>query len=126
MEKKWVKLHSKFLNWEWYQDKNTKVLFIHCLLKANWKDGKFEGIDVPRGSFVTSLNSLSEETGLSKQEARTAIKHLISTQEITQLKYSKYTVITIKNYEQYQEANTLSNTVPTQYQHSINTVSTQY
>lgn len=34
-----IKLFRKFLDWGWYQDINTKVLFIHMLLKANWKDG---------------------------------------------------------------------------------------
>lgn len=124
MKEKWIKLHYIFLNWEWYKDKNAKILFIHCLLKANWKDGKFEGMIVPRGSFVTSLNILSEETGLSKQEVRTALKHLNLTQEVTQSKHSKYTVITIVNYERYQQVNTLSNTGATQEQHNANTALT--
>ena len=47
-----IKLYRKFLDWEWYQDINTKVLFIHMLMKANWKDGKFMGTTIPRGSIV--------------------------------------------------------------------------
>ena len=47
-----VILHRKILGWEWYMDINTCRLFIHMLLKANWKDGKFRGTTVPRGSFV--------------------------------------------------------------------------
>lgn len=78
----WVKLYTNLLKWEWYSDKNTTRLFIHCLLKANWKDGKFEGKEIKRGSFVTSLPKLSEETGLSIQQVRTSLKHLISTGEL--------------------------------------------
>ncbi len=101
-DNKWIKLHSKLLNWEWYKDQNTKDLFIHCLLKANWKTARFEGIEIKRGSFVTSYQKLANELGLSKQEIRTALKHLNSTQEITQSQHRKFTVITVLNYNMYQ------------------------
>ncbi len=105
MKEKWVKLHSKFLNWEWYKDKNTKILFIHCLLKANWKDGRFEGMVIPRGSFVTSLDILAKELSLTVQEIRTALKHLISTNVLTSKSTNKYRVITVVSYELYQASN---------------------
>ena len=35
-------------------------------------------------------------------EVRTAVKHLISTNEITKQAYSKFTVFTVKNYDAYQ------------------------
>lgn len=120
----WIKLFSKFMNWEWYTNANTMRLFIHCLLKANWKDGKFEGIEIKRGSFATSLQTLMKELGMSKQEVRTAIKHLISTHEITQTTYPKFTVISIENYNLYQEVNTVANNQLTQEQHRSNTGAT--
>ena len=75
----YVKISRKILEWEWYTDANTKVLFLHILLKANWKDGRFQGIEVPRGSFVTSLQNLAAETGLTVRNVRTALKHLENT-----------------------------------------------
>lgn len=120
----WVKLFTKFITWEWYTNANTMRLFIHCLLKANWKDGKFEGVEIKRGSFATSLQTLVKELGMSKQEIRTAIKHLISTHEITQTSYSKFTVFTIENYNLYQESNTNVNNQLTQEQHTTNTGAT--
>lgn len=120
----WVKLFSKFIFWEWYKDSNTKDLFIHCLLKANWKDGRFEGVEIKRGSFATSLNTLQKELGLSKQQVRTALKHLISTHELTQVTYPKFSVITIVNYELYQQINTVANNQLTQEQHTSNTGTT--
>lgn len=105
MNEKWIKIHNKFLNWEWYTDVNTKAVFIHCILKANWKDGKFMGKVVPRGSFITSLDLLSKELGLSVQEVRTALKHLISTNELTSKSTNKYRIITVVNYEMYQQVN---------------------
>lgn len=118
---KWIKLHSKMLNWEWYTNANVMRLFIHCLLKANWKEGKFEGVEIKRGSFVTSYQKLADELELSKQQIRTALKHLNSTQEITQSQHRKFTVITVVNYEIYQQVNTIPNTKITLNQHSNNT-----
>ena len=91
------------MDWPWYLDINTKVLFIHMLLKANWKDGRFRDITVPRGSFVSSIAKLAEETGLTNDEVRTAISHLIHTKEITKRSTNKYTVFTVINYALYQD-----------------------
>lgn len=101
----WIKLHKKLLNWEWYSNINVTRLFIHLLLKANWKDGRFEGIEVPRGSLITGRKKLSKETGLSEQQIRTAISKLKSTNEITTTTNANFTIITIQNYDLYQEDN---------------------
>ena len=98
----YIKLHRKFLEWEWYRNEHTKNLFIHCLLKANWKESKFEGNVIQRGSFVSSIDILASETGLTSDEVRTAIKHLISTGELTKQSTNKYTVFSVVNYDLYQ------------------------
>lgn len=98
----YIKLHRKFLEWEWYKNEHTKNLFIHCLLKANWKESKFEGNVIQRGSFVSSIDILASETGLTSDEVRTAIKHLICTGEITKQSTNKYTVFSVVNYDLYQ------------------------
>ena len=98
----YIKLHRKFLEWEWYRNEHTKNLFIHCLLKANWKESKFEGNVIQRGSFVSSIDILANETGLTSDEVRTAIKHLICTGEITKQSTNKYTLFSVVNYDLYQ------------------------
>ena len=103
-----IKIDRGILDWEWYSDINTTRLFIHLILKANWKDGRFEGIEVPRGSLVTSTNKLSKETGLTVREVRTALKHLEMTHEVTSKGHSKFTVITVKNYCLYQNNDMVS------------------
>lgn len=100
----YIKLYRSLLDWEWYKNINTKVLFIHMLLKANWKDGRFEGQVIPRGSFVSSLAKLSEETDLTIREVRTAISHLEKSGEVTSKRHSKYSVFTIKNYDCFQSS----------------------
>ena len=99
----YIKLSRKLMDWEWYGNINTCRLFIHMLLKANWKDGRFEGKVIPRGSFVSSIGTLAKETALTNDEVRTALKHLISTKEITKQSFSKFTVFTVNNYSEYQD-----------------------
>ena len=98
----YIKIDRKILEWEWYKNEHTKNLFFHCLLKANWKEGKFEGKVIQRGSFVTSIKKLSTELGITGDEIRTALAHLVKTGEITKQTTNKSTVITVSNYELYQ------------------------
>ena len=98
----WIKLHRQILDWEWYNDINVKVLFLHLLLTANYEDKKWQGTIIKRGQLVTSRQHLAEQTGLSEQQVRTAIDKLKSTNNITTKSTNKYTTITIENYELYQ------------------------
>ena len=95
-------LYRQITQWEWYQNPNTFRLFVHCLLMANFTDGRFEGKEVKRGQFVTSLPSLSKQTSLSIRQVRVALDHLIMTGELTNKSYTKYRVITVVKYDQYQ------------------------
>ena len=98
----WVKLHRKFLEWGWYDDINTSRLFLHLLLRANYKNKVWHGININRGQLLTSLTHLSEETGLSVQNIRTSITKLKSTQELTRETSRYYTLLTVVNYDKYQ------------------------
>lgn len=109
--KSFIKLHRRMLKWEWYDDINTKVLFIHLLLIANWEDKRWQGIVIKRGQVVTSLRKLKLDTGLSIQQIRTSINRLISTHEITVNSTSKYTLLTIEKYDIYQQKEEKGNTL---------------
>ena len=102
MDGNYIKLSRGLLEWEWYTDINTTRLFIHMLLKANWKDGNFKGTTVPRGSFVSSIGKLSSEIGLTEREIRTAISHLKTTGEVTSKTTNRFTVFTVVKYDLYQ------------------------
>ena len=125
---RWIKIYDGLLEWGWHTRPEMVSLFVHLLLKANVKDGHFEGIDVKRGQLVTSLNSLVKLTGISKQSIRTCLKHLEETGEIVQKSTQRYTLISICKYEVYQAKKETTqhspNTVPTQSQHTANTVLT--
>lgn len=116
----YILLHRKMIGWEWFSDANTLTVFIHCLLNANWRDGRFQGKEVKRGSFITSIAKLSEETGLTMQNVRTALKHLESTGELTSKSQAKYRIITVSKYDDYQCTNKVANKQLTSSQQAAN------
>ena len=91
-----------FIEWEWFTEVNTCHLFQYCILRANHSNTEWRGIKIRRGSFVTSLDSLSVSTGLTVREVRTALKNLKKTKEIEVETTSRYSIITVKNYNSYQ------------------------
>jgi hypothetical protein len=101
-DKEYIKLFRKITSWEWYTDVNTFKLFLHCLIKANWKPGRWKGIPYERGQFFTSLASLSRETGLTIRQTRTALAHLKMTGEVTESLYPKKRLITVVCFDKYQ------------------------
>ena len=115
-----IKIYRQLTEWEWYSDVNVFKLFMHCLLKANHKDNKWQGITIEKGSFVTSYENLSKETGLTIQQVRTALNKLKSTSEITYKSTSQYSIISIKNWNMYQEDNTQINKQITNNQQTNN------
>ena len=116
----YILLHRKIIDWRWYSNKNDRILFIHCLLKANWKNGWFRGVEIKRGSFATSLQNLSKECGLTLQQTRTSLTHLKSTHEITYETSNQFSIITINKYNEYQLDNTRNNNQITNEQQTIN------
>ena len=98
----WIKLHRKFLEWEWYDNSAMVKLFITLLLNANSMDGNWHGIPVKRGQLITGLFALSTQTKMSIQELRTCLSKLERTKEIIKKSTNKYTIITICKYEDYQ------------------------
>lgn len=101
-----IKLDRNIQNWRWYQNANTFRVFIHCLLNANIAPRDWEGITINRGEFPTSYDKIANTLNLTNQQIRTAINHLKSTGEITTKVYSKFQVISIVNYNYYQDGST--------------------
>jgi hypothetical protein len=102
MNNGWIKLHRKFLEWEWYLDINTSRLFIHLLLLANHEQKKWKGRVIDRGQLITGLTSLSKQTGLTIRELRTSFNRLKSTGEVTYKTTNKFRIVTLVKYSEYQ------------------------
>lgn len=100
----YVRLMRKITEWEWYKDSAVKDFFLHCIIKAYWRDDrKRSGVEIRRGQFDTTQKQLSEETGLSSKQIRRAIDVLTKSGEIsTKVVWRKFTLITVNNYDLYQ------------------------
>lgn len=99
----WIKLYRKLVDWEWYDEPNTKIVFIDLLLHANHKERKWRGETIEAGSLVTSIGAIAERNGLSTKQVRTAISHLEKTGEIAKKRANKNTTLIVLNYKRYQE-----------------------
>jgi hypothetical protein len=99
----WVKLHRKLLKWEWRDDANTGWLFMCCLMSTNHQDNKWHGILVKKGSFITSQKKLSSLTGLTIRQVRVSLTKLKMTGELTVQANNVYSIITIQNWNRYQQ-----------------------
>ena len=117
----YIKLHRKLVDWEWYTDVNVKVVFLHLLLTANFKKNVYQGIEVLPGQTIVGTNALAVNTGLSRQQVRTALNKLVLTNEITIKSTNKFSLVTIENWSSYQfenetstskSTNTLTNNQP--------------
>lgn len=109
MNQGYVKMFRKFKDWEWYTNINVKTLFLHCLIRANHSDRKYQGISIKRGEFMTSIKTLSIESGLSERQVRTALDKLVLTNELTSKSNNKYRIIKVLKYEDYQTVDKLDN-----------------
>ena len=98
-----VKIYRKMIDWEWYDDVNTKVVFLHILLNANWKETKWHGETIGEGEYKTTLPTLCSELKLSERNVRTALEHLKKTGTVTVRTNSRYRIITVKNWNEYQQ-----------------------
>ena len=124
--KGFIKMYRDIWQESWAKNSCTVHLFFWLATNANIEDNECDGLKIQRGQLLTSIRSLSKQTGISEQSVRTALKQLCLTHHITQgvtqwvtqglthpLTHSG-TLVTICDYDRYSgffnEPNTLSNT----------------
>jgi hypothetical protein len=100
----WIKLHKSLLDWEWYSNSKMLHLWIHILLSANKVDKKWQGIEIKRGQFVTSLIKIASYLNLSIRTIRTNLLRLQKSKDIVIKTTNRYTIITIVNYSIAQDS----------------------
>ena len=117
----WIRIHRQFLNWEWFNKSEAVHLFMYLVLKANHKDGFWQGNEIKRGQLITSFGKISTDTNISLQTIRTLLKKFEKTNEINMQTTNKFTRITICKYDSYQIENEETNTKVTNKQQTTNT-----
>ena len=108
----WICLHRAILDWQHWGEPNVVVVFLTLLLHANTKRKWWQGIRCERGETLVTIDTLRDETKLSKPTIIRILRLLEDSGEITRLRIDqKHTKTTIKKYSQYQDINAISSKV---------------
>lgn len=108
----WIKLHRKIKeHWIWQEKPfDKRSAWLDLIMMVNHQDNKVLNgrslIEVERGSCITSEVKLSERWGWSRKKVRIFLEVLQSEKMLTKKSTTKYTVISIDNYDLYQERGT--------------------
>jgi hypothetical protein len=107
MQKGWISLHRRIMEKGWYKKPDHLRLWIHILLKAShegkqfWFNGK--NTTIKAGQFITGRKALSIEIGISESKIERILNYFEkSEQQIEQQKSNKNRLISVVNWQQYQ------------------------
>jgi len=106
----WIRLHRKLKNSSYYKKSQYVHLWIHLLLSANHQENKFmwnkDIIIIKEGQFLTGRKELSEATGIPETTIERALEFFEKNgHQIEQQKTTKFRIITIVNWKEYQGDN---------------------
>ncbi len=111
----WIKLHRKLLDNPIFNDPHLLKLWVYCLLKATHKERKQivgkQMVELQPGQFVTGRFILAEEYNkgakpkdiVSDRTLWRWLKFLEECEFLSIKSTTKYSVVTINNWDKYQE-----------------------
>lgn len=97
-----ITLHRKIMESECYKTANSFMVAVTLLLLANHTEKKWNGIVIPRGSFVTGRKSLSKLTHISESSVYRNLKKLEASGFCNITSNNEFSIILIVKYDQYQ------------------------
>ncbi len=110
----YIKLWRQSLKSKIWQNHNLWRFWIWCLLKASYKEHTmmvgYKEVTLQPGDFIFGRTKASEETGLSERNIRTNLAFLKKSQNLTIKTTSKFSIISIVNWQVYQEEATSTTT----------------
>ena len=121
----WYKQQRNIPERAWFKDANVVLLYTYLKATAYVADGKYEGHIIRRGSCPTTRAEIMEATGLSYKQVDTCLKKLIGYNEIFVKGYSRFSVVTICDYDACGNSNTLFDAYEEQQRNSKGTTEEQ-
>jgi hypothetical protein len=110
MQNGWIKIHRKLLEKGYWRKSAYAHLWIHLLLTANHQQKEFmwnnKIIHIKEGQILTGRKELSKQTGISETTIENILKMLENEHQIGQQKTTKFRIITIINWKEYQKLDT--------------------
>lgn len=98
-----VNLYRSLLDWEYAGDDAVFSCFVKLLLAVNYKDNKWCGEVIKRGSIIGSMESLCAKLHIKRDKLKRCLNVLSACGVITvTVKPNKYHLIVVNNYNMYQ------------------------
>jgi len=108
-----IKIFRKIIDSPIGQDSKLLSVAIYLILKANWKDKEtnFERkcMYIKRGQAIIGTVDLATKLRLSRATTRSTIKKLSDLGFLTTEPTNKFTIVTICNYDSYQDEESQTN-----------------
>ena len=105
----WIQLHRKLLDNPIFKNYKLLQTFLYCLLRAQHKDSEIligqSVVEIKIGQLLTGRKAISAATGLSEQSVRSSLSLLEKLQILTIKPTTKYSIISISNWDSYQQPN---------------------
>ena len=114
-----IKLDRRILDNEIMKDPLALQLFIYCILVAEWQPVIDKGVEVPRGSFMTTMRQMANDLNRSYKSIRVCLDRLTQGNKgaqtgaryLARLKVGKRLMITVVNYDKWQGEGTIKGTI---------------
>lgn len=107
MESGFIKLSRKIMDSAVYSDHDALALWVDLLFAANFKTKKFffkgDEVEVKRGQLVTTYRDLAKRNRISLNKTYRLLEVFKKCDQIRTLVERDHTLITIVNYELYQD-----------------------
>jgi hypothetical protein len=108
MNNGWISVHRKIKDKGWFLNSYYVHLWVYILIKANHeeKEFMFNGSlhKTKRGEFITGRNAIVKETGIPATTIERILDLFVKERQIGQQKNNKFRLITVINYDKYQDA----------------------
>ena len=109
MQLGWVLIHRRIKEKGWYKNSKYVHLWLHILLSANHEPHEFmwnkEIIIIKDGQLLTGRKELSADIGISETSIERILRTFENEHQIEQQKTTKFRIITVLNWKEYQKPN---------------------
>jgi uncharacterized phage protein (TIGR02220 family) len=102
----YIKVYRRALDAGWLKNPFLWTFFSYCLLKASYVERCVwhgtQKVHLCPGQFIFGRKAATKEIGLSERQIRTCMAKLVEAKTIAVKSTSKYSVVTVINWEHYQ------------------------
>lgn len=96
-----LRFDENTLHFDWFNEYQTRHLWIYLLLKANTKPVAFKSTVIDKGELMVTVSNLTTATGLTVSQVRTALEKLTDSNSIKITPTNKHSIIEIIDFSAF-------------------------